>query len=103
MLYIIIGIVLFNREGLRIKSYFIIARGEKQVYKETSINSTFELIDSTIKCLKMLIQLYQNEEVDYKLFAKHSNKKLQVLRISQDIICEEILNTIKEVERMLEL
>jgi hypothetical protein len=63
---------------------------------------TFELVESTIKCLKMLMQLYQNEVVDYKLFVKHSNKKVQILKISQDIIYEEILNTIKEVECILD-
>lgn len=63
---------------------------------------TFELVESTIKCLKMLMKLYQNEVVDYKLFVKHSNKKVQVLKISQDIIYEEILNTIKEVECILD-
>lgn len=63
---------------------------------------TFELVESTIKCLKMLMKLYQNEVVDYKLFVKHSNKKVQILKISQDIIYEEILNTIKEVECILD-
>lgn len=67
-----------------------------------SMISTFELLESTIKCLKLLMQLYYCKEVDYKDFITHSNSKIKMLKNSQNIILDEINNTIKEIERIIE-